>query len=661
MEQRALHRGLSGSGRTLSGPGTIPQYFLLCTLFLVCTATLFYTEPCNSVLKAGQAAVAARQHYIQQATREALESTTERARRLFQSLQRMDLSIVLGSKAEDAFAHSSVSKLQHVESHVESTSSVPVHTSAPITTPLWWFAPFLEEGGFGEQAATYLRALTTSHLAREDNIWLSPLQAKCEGPRDTLSNAGLHTQLFRGSHAHTQHKSKASDSASHVRGGHVGAGQALRAAPLDAVVVCHHMPMLVGRPHSRLASCSTPCPPPDRPAAYAITFAAAETDTFTPSYVAPLNSLQEVWVPSTFSQHVLSKAGVAADKIQVMPPVVDVDFYNPHTHTPLDLPLGVQVSGPGAAAAAAAASTKQQQAARRPRQTSQQQQQQVQGQGQQEGQEARRSMKQQGEEPGSGAGSGELSPPFTFISTFPWGDMQGWDVTLEAYLSEFGGSEGVQLLLVSEPSMPLERNAPEGGGATLDPAALNTRGKAGKGKAQQPATAAADICRWIQTRLHRNCSDMATVYVVPPHMPAQQYARLLRAVHAFVLPTRGEAWGTSILQAMSMGLPVIATNWSVVPSILDDSVGYPLSYSLTQVPSSDLRWPPYTHRAEPDIADLCRLMRRLVTHRAEAKLKGMAARQRVVETHSPGAVAAQLACRLNDISSKRARAAAKHA
>jgi glycosyltransferase involved in cell wall biosynthesis len=37
---------------------------------------------------------------------------------------------------------------------------------------------------------------------------------------------------------------------------------------------------------------------------------------------------------------------------------------------------------------------------------------------------------------------------------------------------------------------------------------------------------------------------------------------LYRSVDAFVLPSRGEGWGRPYMEAMSMGLPVIATNWS---------------------------------------------------------------------------------------------------
>ena len=40
-----------------------------------------------------------------------------------------------------------------------------------------------------------------------------------------------------------------------------------------------------------------------------------------------------------------------------------------------------------------------------------------------------------------------------------------------------------------------------------------------------------------------------------------ELAQLFRGADAFVLPTRGEGWGLPTMQAMSMGLPVISTNW----------------------------------------------------------------------------------------------------
>ena len=38
-----------------------------------------------------------------------------------------------------------------------------------------------------------------------------------------------------------------------------------------------------------------------------------------------------------------------------------------------------------------------------------------------------------------------------------------------------------------------------------------------------------------------------------------------------------------ITEAMSMGLPVVVTNWSGVTAFVDESVGYMVDYSLSKV------------------------------------------------------------------------------
>ncbi|GIM11674.1 hypothetical protein Vretimale_15181 [Volvox reticuliferus] len=85
-------------------------------------------------------------------------------------------------------------------------------------------------------------------------------------------------------------------------------------------------------------------------------------------------------------------------------------------------------------------------------------------------------------------------------------------------------------------------------------------------------------------------NQVPRVYVMDGHVPRKDYVAMLAAADAFVLATRGEGWGLPILEAMSLGLPVIATNWSGPTAYLDERVGYPLSYSLKPVPSTEPYW-----------------------------------------------------------------------
>src|SRR5205807_2579076 len=105
--------------------------------------------------------------------------------------------------------------------------------------------------------------------------------------------------------------------------------------------------------------------------------------------------------------------------------------------------------------------------------------------------------------------------------------------------------------------------------------------------------------------------------------------RLYRAVDAFVLPTRGEGWCRPLMEAMAAGLPTIATAWSGPTAFHTEAVGYPLGYAVAPVSAADAReLPAFANQrcAQPDLADLRRLMRAVVEDSEGAREKGKAAR-----------------------------------
>jgi hypothetical protein len=134
-----------------------------------------------------------------------------------------------------------------------------------------------------------------------------------------------------------------------------------------------------------------------------------------------------------------------------------------------------------------------------------------------------------------------------------------------------------------------------------------------------------------------------TLYVVDSHISDEDFPAFYKAGDAFVLPTRGEGWGRPHVEAMSMGLPVISTNWSGITAYLDESVGYPIAVEkLVPVPSETtgvtwwfkgLKW------AQPSVSHLRQLMRQVYTNKAEAAARGAAARARMVNNYSPDSIA----------------------
>ena len=248
-------------------------------------------------------------------------------------------------------------------------------------------------------------------------------------------------------------------------------------------------------------------------------------------------------------------------------------------------------------------------------------------------------------------------PPFRFLSVFKWEQRKGWDALLDAYFREFRPSEPVELWLKTRAFHSSD---------DFD------------GLVQGFAS---------ERGLPRGRKGRATVRVLGDDLSLEGMRDLYAAADCFVLPSRGEGWGRPHVEAMSMSLPVIATNWSgpvacarapdqphTMPAVpatrmlskhhcavhvfspcisrsrlsnnrlpgdtdLDETVGYPLEYTLEPV-AAELNLPGHQW-AEPSVNHLRQLMRRVYDRRDEAKERGRAARTRMVNEYSPEALAAR--------------------
>jgi glycosyltransferase involved in cell wall biosynthesis len=106
------------------------------------------------------------------------------------------------------------------------------------------------------------------------------------------------------------------------------------------------------------------------------------------------------------------------------------------------------------------------------------------------------------------------------------------------------------------------------------------------------------------------------VSVLSGDLSEARMAALHRGALAYVGPHRGEAWGLALSEAMSHGIPVLATGWSGNMDFMDSRNSVPLDFVLTPVGDSmagllphfrpDMRW------AVVDEAHLEREMLRLV-------------------------------------------------
>ncbi|KAK2971293.1 hypothetical protein RJ640_001319 [Escallonia rubra] len=209
---------------------------------------------------------------------------------------------------------------------------------------------------------------------------------------------------------------------------------------------------------------------------------------------------------------------------------------------------------------------------------------------------------------------------FVFLSVFKWEYRKGWDVLLQSYLKEFSGVDGVALCLLTNPYHS-DRNFGN------------------------------KIVEFVEdSDLERPVSGWAPIYVIDTHIPQMDLPRLYKAASAFVLPSRGEGWGRPLVEAMSMSLPVIATNWSGPTEYLRGENSYPLPVDrMTEVMEGPFKghlW------AEPSIDKLRILMRHVMSNPEEAKAKGVQAREDMMNRFSPEAVEGILADCIQEILDK---------
>lgn len=132
--------------------------------------------------------------------------------------------------------------------------------------------------------------------------------------------------------------------------------------------------------------------------------------------------------------------------------------------------------------------------------------------------------------------------------------------------------------------------------------------------------------------------DLPHVVLLPTDIDTSQLPSMYKSMDAFVLPSRGEGWGRPHVEAMSMELPIIATNWSGPTEFLNESNGYPLHVESIDIIKEKGEAEGH-YWSTPSVPHLRQLMRQIHTNPQEAKAKGKKARETMVERFCPRCVA----------------------
>jgi glycosyltransferase involved in cell wall biosynthesis len=190
---------------------------------------------------------------------------------------------------------------------------------------------------------------------------------------------------------------------------------------------------------------------------------------------------------------------------------------------------------------------------------------------------------------------------FNFLSVTNGRQQSGIDVLLRAYLLEFKADEDVTLLLRISP----DKNS------CIDPEA--------------------ELAFFIETELGRTIERAPTIIFLDAPLTQTERARLYASANAFVLPSRGESFGRSCVEALASGLPVIATQWGGTSEFLCDANSFPIAVegTVSALCEDELlaehRW------AEPSVDDLRQHMRAIFTNSVDAQKRSTQGRHDAVE------------------------------
>ncbi len=217
-----------------------------------------------------------------------------------------------------------------------------------------------------------------------------------------------------------------------------------------------------------------------------------------------------------------------------------------------------------------------------------------------------------------------------YLSVFEWRARKAWDVLLRAWANAFSASDDVTLV-------------------------LRTHAKRIHANLDLPADAPAlQIERRIDAFLRQECgrslANVAPIVVLTEDLPADAMPSLYRSAHAFVSPTRGEGWGRPFMEAMSTGVPVIATRWSAHLDYMNDENSLLIETdALVDVDDPDMRLYDGHRWAAPQLDALVSHLRAIHDQPDKARALGARARADMV-AHWPWSRAATIiAGRLHEI------------
>lgn len=200
---------------------------------------------------------------------------------------------------------------------------------------------------------------------------------------------------------------------------------------------------------------------------------------------------------------------------------------------------------------------------------------------------------------------------FNFLSVFKWESRKNWKTLIEAFYEEFSSAEDVKDVKLYIRS-------------SMDPN--------NEHELEQWRTA-------YLTSKQKTAADLPQIEFLNRFVPYSKLPKLYKGASAYVTATHGEGWGLPIMEAMSMGLPVIATNWSGITQFTTPETALLLEATLEPTNNPDQQGHQW---AKVSISDLRTAMRSLVNDPKLCTSLGKKARKHLLDQFSADKVAGEV-------------------
>ncbi|WP_084420410.1 glycosyltransferase family 4 protein [Henriciella litoralis] len=129
------------------------------------------------------------------------------------------------------------------------------------------------------------------------------------------------------------------------------------------------------------------------------------------------------------------------------------------------------------------------------------------------------------------------------------------------------------------------------------------------------------------------------IIVIDMPLSQQRYSALQRNCDAYISLHRSEGFGMNIAEALQLGKPVVATDYSGSTDYLNSSNGYPVEFTLVPVRPGEYPQSAGQVWADPSVEHAAELLKAIVANPGEASEKGASGKKAVETKLSSAAVA----------------------